>query len=307
MSAVGLVLLMPASRADVLMAWHSHGESCACAMQDPIHPFSIDCSEAGAPALRAAEQTLLACAPTAKACAMLDETGIQPCQSAFYTLQAYHDHCEHDEAGVETHIVHEYEHACHSCTVPRRYESEREGMCPLVDCDDKHLALLAYHTLNAACTASKCCSTEDEVAAFLLLTSYHDECDASQIPSVALVAWHSFEELCEAHLCNMVDASFDPLECVANDGTSASANHPFVQVREGNAPPLWADALLGQGTWLIVMTGMLLVGLCLVGRDVRAIKKQALSRVDTALMFAKHEARSVDAVQMYSATETGQV
>merc|ERR1719476_829094 len=112
---------------------------------------------------------------------MLDETGMQSCQAAFYTLQAHHDYCEHGDHGHHSELVHDYEAACHSCDIPRKYNPEMEAICPNVDCNDSELAILSHSILKRACTPISCCESVEEIGAFQILTAYHDECDARHL------------------------------------------------------------------------------------------------------------------------------
>ena len=154
---LSVCLLFPAAMAHDHDHDHDHdtvapGASCGCVMKEPAHAFSIDCTPAGLPALMAAEKTLQSCEPTKAACAALDDvSGVQPCQTAFYLLQAHHDHCEHGSAAdAHDELVHRFELACHSCSIPRAYDPSRDDQCPEIDCADDHLVLLALHTLNQA-------------------------------------------------------------------------------------------------------------------------------------------------------------
>ena len=274
-----LFLLLP-SCSQAQLQRHDHGDSCGCTMLEAIHPFTLDCTAAGAAGLAEAEAVLKACAPTREACAALNEnSGVQQCQTAFFTLQAHHDHCDHG-AIAQSHdrLIHEYESVCHSCEIARAYDPSRHSNCPTVDCSDQAPALLALHTLNGSCTSEQCCSDADERAAFELISAYHDQCEEGAVPTAVEHAMHDFEISCDDALCNMVDASYDATAC-PHDDERTEHGHVALPPPPNDAPwPVWADTLLAMGAWLIAFAGVLLALLLCIARDVRDIKALASRR-----------------------------
>ena len=172
---------------------HDHGhllEPCGCAALESLHPFDIGCGGAHEAKVDAAILKLQSCEKSTEACSAMvtdPDTGEseQPCQMAFFTLQAHHDFCLDGQVDVQVDLlVHEYEEFCHSCVIHRNYDAAITSTCPDVDCEDPDPAYLAFHALNETCTEdpSACCNDNIEQGAYELLLSYHDQCDEAVIP-----------------------------------------------------------------------------------------------------------------------------
>ena len=192
-------------------------ELCACAALDPAHPFTIDCSATDA--IRAAKVTLdTKCGEPLEAnCKGTPEGGgfNAECQTAFFILQAHHDHCAHDVlTSAEEAEVHDWEHACTQCSISRGY-NDKLSDCPRVDCDDTSGVAASYFVLSTTCdkTVTGCCTTDAQIGAFKTILAYHDLCDHKAMPKEVELAVHDYEHACEDHFCQIVDATYDGTAC----------------------------------------------------------------------------------------------
>ena len=167
------------------------------------------------------------------------------CQSAFFVLQAHHDHCAHDVlTSAEEAEVHDWEHACLQCSISRGY-NDKLSDCPRVDCDDTSGVAASYYVLSTTCTktVTGCCTTDAQIGAFKTILAYHDLCDHNAMPKEVELAVHDYEHACEDHFCQIVDATYDGTACPSPPSppptpsspspTSASKSKPWA----ASSPP----------------------------------------------------------------------
>ena len=227
---------------------HDHGhllEPCGCAALESLHPFDIGCGGAHEAKVDAAILKLQSCEKSTEACSAMvtdPDTGEseQPCQMAFFTLQAHHDFCLDGQVDVQVDLlVHEYEEFCHSCVIHRNYDAAITSTCPDVDCEDPDPAYLAFHALNETCTEdpSACCNDNIEQGAYELLLSYHDQCDEAVIPFYMERAVHTWESWCIDARCNRVGPDYNGLACPSPPPQSPEPPPPPVPKPPEPSPP----------------------------------------------------------------------
>ena len=61
--------------------------------------------------------------------------------------------------------------------------------------------------------SGSCCTTTRQQGAWKQVVAYHDECAFDQVPEYIEVGFHDYEESCEAHFCNLIEAGIDQTVC----------------------------------------------------------------------------------------------
>merc|ERR1712057_31546 len=190
----------------------AYSESCACVAEE--EDFTINCNQDLTSYFEYLEDN------------NCQDDCDQNCQRNFYIVQSHHDYCLSGEIPTELEQeLHEFEDSCNSCEISRRYDSSLTT-CPSVDCDDDSDAMDAFDVLEGECIAS--CDSDRCGSAFQILRAYHDGCDNNDIEEELEEALHSFEDLCAAQDCNVVNDS-NQLVCESddddnNDDDSSSAS-----------------------------------------------------------------------------------
>jgi hypothetical protein len=231
---------------------HDHaGETCGCAALEADHPFTLDCTNAGAMATAEAKLTGESCSATTESCSAVVD-GVMPCQIAFFVLQAHHDMCEHDTLSTtQEGLVHQYEASCLQCVANRPFDSAIRN-CVVPDCKDSAPAMVAYNTVSASCTSDACCGTPELQNAYKLLWEYHEICDHDDVPTEVEGAIHAYENTCESYAeCNTplsMSDGYDPTVCVpppafewAGVFSLAASSHTWSMQKVGGA---YADATM---------------------------------------------------------------
>jgi len=195
----------------------SHGETCGCE-QSGDYPFVIDCTDTDT--IRQAMTDLSSC-PKTTACKTDSK-----CQTAFFVIQAHHDHCKHDTLTTEEEkAMHAYETYCTNCQIYRAFAEGNKDCFFMPDKAEEKCAELvadptvvntALSNLESECTkgeTGKCCESDLTKGAFATIVTYHDLCDPSDVPENVENAFHDYEHGCEDHFCNMIDAIYDGTKC----------------------------------------------------------------------------------------------
>ncbi|KNC50463.1 uncharacterized protein AMSG_00626 [Thecamonas trahens ATCC 50062] len=208
MQAIGLVAL-----AIVLMAAcvsgsgdHDH-TSCACAAKEMS--FTINCTAEG-------DVTTAFNYLQANSCASKCESD-HACERNFFIIQSHHDHCLTIPDAVAKGI-HNYEAACHSCTIKRQYSASLPA-CTQPTCSMKAPATDAFAALQANNCTTSCASTACS-SAFKTIRAYHDMCDEDDLAQSVEEGIHDFEDACAAYDCNTSSGPFVP---TCESTTSAAA------------------------------------------------------------------------------------
>jgi hypothetical protein len=219
----------PAAQESVVAgASHSHGAgsieiggTCACE-QTGDFPFTIDCS--AVEVIRAAMADIGTCEKST--C----KTN-KKCQTAFFIIQAHHDHCDHDTLTYEEEAaMHDFETSCTNCQIYRKYEPGNVD-CHFMPaeaqpyCADPSTSVHAMNVLSDECTkgaSGTCCESEVTKGAFATIVAYHDLCDPSDVPQEVEMAFHDYEKPCANHFCNMIGAEYDGTKCESDAATTSA-------------------------------------------------------------------------------------
>ena len=116
---------------------HAHGaaEICACAAEEPDHPFSLDCDDRDAIAASAAKLESADCVASTEGCdAVVD--GMMPCRGAYFHIHYIHGWCPDSSMLLsEEQTLHDYEAHCPMCVVERPFV-DGHPVCVQPNCDD---------------------------------------------------------------------------------------------------------------------------------------------------------------------------
>ena len=196
---------------------HDHGsvEKCECVAQE--RGFKIDCTNM-APVSEAVSYL------EANKAACMKKGASKVCTDKYYIMQTHHDHCPHKVLpGALGHTIHEFENFYDDCKIARQFDASLK-MCPTVACASASTSLatadqtLATNNCSSSCTSEICSTT------FQQIVRAHDTCNEDALPAAVEKALHSYEEICEDQLCNVVEKEFnlDFSTCPADSGTRAN-------------------------------------------------------------------------------------